>query len=86
MSMEGQKWTSLCHDQGCLCAEGGQHNTHEINSGGGSSNDTMASDFHAINDGSRVFNKSIMYGVLESSMRFIIYYILLCIKVCAFYK
>ena len=44
--------------------------TPEINSGG-SSNDTMASDFttpqfHAINIGSSVIINSIIYGVLES--------------------
>ena len=64
--------------------------TQEIHSGG-SSNDTMASDFstpqfHAINDGSSVISNSIIYGVLESSLRVTIYYILLCIQVCAFYK
>ena len=52
----------------------------------GPSNDTMASDFskpqfHAIN----VFSNSIMYGVLELSLRVIIYYILLCIRVCAYF-
>ena len=64
--------------------------TQEINSGG-SSTDTMASDFstpqvHAINDESSVISNSIIYGVLESSLRVTIYYILLCIRVCAFYK
>ena len=64
--------------------------TQEINSGR-SSNDTMASDFstpqfHAINDGSSVICDSIIYGVLESSLRVTIDYILLCIRVCAFYK
>ena len=91
MRMEGQKWTSLCPDQGCLCAKGGERHTGNKLGGGGYSNDTMASDlstpqFRAINDGSSVFSNSIMYGVLESSLRVIIYYILLCIRVCAFYK
>ena len=27
MRMEGQKWTSFCPDQGCLCAEGGERHT-----------------------------------------------------------
>ena len=62
--------------------------TQDINSGG-SSNDTMASDFstpqfYAINDGSSVIGNSIMYGVLESSPRVTIYYILLCMRVCVF--
>ena len=54
-----------------------------------SSNNTMASDFskpqfHAtINDRSSVFSNSLMYGALESSLRVIIYYILLCIRICA---
>ena len=24
MRMEGQKWASLCPDQGCVCAKGGE--------------------------------------------------------------
>ena len=55
----------------------------------GSSN--MASDFsspqsHAINDGSSVTRNSVIDGVSESSLRVTIYYNLLCIRVCAFYK
>ena len=64
--------------------------TQEINYGG-SSNDTIVSDcstpqFHATNDGSSVISNSIMYGVLVSSLRVTIYYILLCIRVCAILK
>ena len=64
--------------------------THEIISGG-SSNHNMASDFmrpqsYAINDGNSVISNSMIDGVLESSQRVTIYYILLCIRVCAFYK
>ena len=63
-------------------------NTQEINSGG-SSNDTMASDFsttqfHAIDDGGSVIRNSIIYGVLKSSPRVTLYYSLLCIRVCVF--
>ena len=64
--------------------------TQGINSGG-SSNDNMASDFstpqsHAINDGSSVISNSVIDYILESSLRVTIYYNLLCIRVCAFYK
>ena len=63
--------------------------TQEIDSGG-SFNDNIASDFstpqsHEINDGTCVISDSMIDGVLESSLRVTIYYILLCIKVCAFY-
>ena len=62
--------------------------TQEINSDG-CSNDTITSDFstpqfYAINDGSSVISNSIIYGVLELLLRVTIYYILLCIGVCAF--
>ena len=45
-----------------MCAEGGERHTGNKLGGGGSSNDTMASDFstpqfHAINDG-RVFSST----------------------------
>ena len=58
---------------------------------GGSSNDNMACDFsmpqfHAINHGSSVISDLIIYGVLELSLRVTIYYMLLCIRVCVFFK
>ena len=34
MMMEGQKWTSICPHQGCMCAEGAK-DTQEIKIGGG---------------------------------------------------
>ena len=35
MGMEGQTWTSLCADQGSLCAEGAERHTGNILGGGG---------------------------------------------------
>ena len=73
-----------------VCVLKDAKDTQEINSGG-SYNNPMAYDFstpqfHAINDGSSVFRNSIIYGVLESSLRVILYYILLCIRVLWFKK
>ena len=68
--MEGQTWPSFCPDQGGI--------RHTGNISGVSSNDNMASDFsttqsHAIKDGSSVISNSVIYGVLESSLRVTIY-------------
>ena len=70
--MEGQKWTSICPDQGAYERKE-TNDTHGINYGG-SSNDNMASDFstpqsHAINDGSSVISNSVIDGILESALR-----------------
>ena len=71
-----------------LYAEGGER--HTGTKLWRASNESKVFDFntrqsHPINDG-RVISNSIIDGVLESSLRVTIYYILWYITVCAFYK
>ena len=67
------------------------NDTQGINSGGSSNDNIMASDYntpqsHAINDGISVIRNSVIDGVLETSLRVTLYYNLVCIRVCGFYK
>ena len=82
--------TSICPDQGCLYELKETKYPQGINCGG-SSNDNMASDLstpqsHVINAGSSAISNSVNGGVLESALRVTLYYNLLCVRVCDFYK
>ena len=84
--MSKKNTTNVLTKDVCVLKEA--KDTQEINSGG-SSRDTMASDFstpqfHVINDGSSVISNSMIDGVLKSSLRVTIYYILVCIRVCVY--